>query len=240
MPVHVLGNMCDMPRLLQIASRYRINIIEDATEALGSYHLKKHAGAFGLVSALSFNGNKIITTGGGGMILTSNPDIAKKAKHITTQAKADKDEYYHDEIGYNYRLVNILAAMGVAQMEQLPGFLKRKNQITATYNETLLKMEGIRCQKVTENVTCNHWLYTVKAPRQPELRKFLQQNEVEARPFWVPMNRLPAFTNNIYYQHKDVSGEVYAACVSLPCSTNITDAEIEQVIKLVQKFYCGR
>lgn len=240
LPVHVLGNMCNMRKLLQIASAYKLKIVEDATEGLGSYFSGKHAGSFGTISALSFNGNKIITTGGGGMILTDNAELAKEAKHITTQAKASKEEYYHDEIGYNYRLVNILAAMGVAQMEQLPGFLKRKKEITVKYNASLSKFEGIVGQEVTKDVTCNYWLYTVKAPRQIELRKFLQQNDIEARPFWVPMNRLPAFKNNIYYQKKDVSAQVYASCISLPCSTGITDAEIDTVIALVQKFYCGK
>jgi perosamine synthetase len=135
MPVHVLGNMVDMKRLLALAARYELPVIEDATESLGTTLGGSAAGTFGLVGCLSFNGNKIITTGGGGMILTNDQSLAQRAKHLSTQAKADPIEFYHDEVGYNYRLVNVLAAMGVAQMEQLPGFLARKAEISAFYKQ---------------------------------------------------------------------------------------------------------
>ena len=131
MPVHVLGNMCDMDRLMALAKKHHITVIEDSTEALGSYYKGKHAGSFGLMGTFSYNGNKIVTTGGGGMIVTDDEALAKKAKHLTTQAKSDPFEYIHDEIGYNYRLANVAAAMGVAQMEQLPVFVlisSRHNQ----------------------------------------------------------------------------------------------------------------
>lgn len=237
MPVHVLGNLCDMDRLMQLANDFNLKVIEDATEALGSLYKGKPAGSFGLAGCLSFNGNKIITTGGGGMIITNDAAIAKKAKHLSTQAKADPNEYYHDEIGYNYRLVNVLAAMGVAQMEQLPGFIKRKKEISAFYNERLGQIPGVAPQKINSGVDCNHWLYTIKVPRQKELRKSLRENGVDARPFWVPMNRLPAFKDSVYYTSSDVSATVYNECLSLPCSTHITDAQLETVSKLVADFY---
>ncbi|MBL0198913.1 MAG: DegT/DnrJ/EryC1/StrS family aminotransferase [Chitinophagaceae bacterium] len=135
MPVHVLGNMCDMDRLMALAKQYNLTVIEDSTEALGSYYKGKHAGSFGLMGTFSYNGNKIITTGGGGMIVTDDEALARKAKHLTTQAKSDPFEYVHDEIGYNYRLVNVAAAMGVAQMEQLPGFIKRKQEVMVFYKK---------------------------------------------------------------------------------------------------------
>ena len=137
MPVHVLGNICDMDRLMDIASRYNLKVVEDATESLGSYYKGKHTGGFGTLGCFSFNGNKIITTGGGGVIVTNDEELARKAKHLTTQAKSDPFEYVHDEIGYNYRLVNVLAAMGVAQMELLPSFVKRKKEIDAFYRKAL-------------------------------------------------------------------------------------------------------
>ncbi len=237
MPVHVLGNMCDMERLMTLANEYKLNVVEDSTEALGSSFKGKNAGSFGLFGTSSFNGNKIITTGGGGMILTDDATLAKKAKHLTTQAKADPQEYYHDEIGYNYRLVNILAAMGVAQIEQLGGFIERKKEITKIYNEHLLKIEGIFPQKITDGVAANYWLYTVKMPRQKEILNYFRENKIEARPFWVPMNRLPMMKDDLYFTKNDVSGQVYSSCVSLPCSTSITDEEIFTVIKLIQEFY---
>ena len=236
-PVHVLGNMCDMDRLMALAEQYCLNVVEDSTEALGSTYKGRHAGAFGLFGTSSFNGNKIITTGGGGMILTNNETLAKKAKHITTQAKADPLEYYHDETGYNYRLVNILAAMGVAQMEQLPNFLLRKKQITALYTKHLQAFSHIIPQKITEDVVANFWLYTVRMPRQTEILPYFRAHSIEARPFWVPMNRLPMMKNDVYVSENDVSGEVYTNCVSLPCSTSITDEEVMRVIQLIQAFY---
>lgn len=236
MPVHVLGNMCDMDTLLRIAAEYRLAIVEDATEALGSYYKGKHSGSFGQFGCLSFNGNKIITTGGGGMILTDNDELARKAKHITTQAKSRPDEYYHDEIGYNYRLVNILAAMGVAQMEQLPGFLERKKQIAHMYNEAFKDIAGFCPQQVTPHVQANYWLYTAKLPNQVAVRKHLQENGLEVRPFWVPMNQLPAFRNNLYHQQNDVSDRVYQSCLSFPCSTGIKDEEVATVIRLMKQY----
>jgi perosamine synthetase len=146
-------------------------------------------------------------------------------------------EYDHDEVGYNYRLVNILAAMGVAQMEQLPEFLKRKKQIADLYNQALLNIEGIIPQKITEGVEANNWLYTVKAPRAKELLQFLNENQIQARPFWIPMNRLPFMKNAPYITENDVAGNVYGQCVSLPCSTNITDEEVQTVIGLIKSFY---
>ena len=242
MPVHVLGNMCDMDRLMQIADKYSLIVVEDSTEALGSTHKGKHAGTFGLLGTSSFNGNKIITTGGGGMILTNNETLAKKAKHLTTQAKADPFEYYHDEVGHNYRLVNILAAMGVAQMEQLEGFIQRKKQIAKLYDDALLKIEGITPQKITDGVQANHWLYTVKCGGQAnhspkELLAHLNKNGIQARPFWVPMNQLPMFTNDTYVSENNVSDEIYNSCISLPSSSNLTDDEIKTVINTIIHFY---
>ena len=181
-----------------------------------------------------------MTTGGGGMVLTNDETLAKKVKHFTTQAKADPEEYYHDEVGYNYRLVNILAAMGVAQLEQMPAFLKRKKEIAKKYTTCLATInKDIQPQAISEDVDANHWLYTVNMPKQAELRKMLKAAGVEARPFWVPMNQLPAFTNCIFYNEKNVSDAVYRNCLSLPCSTDITDGQIDQVISLVRKFYHG-
>ncbi len=152
MPVHVLGNICDMDRLLLLAKRHNLIIIEDSTEALGSYYKGAHSGSMGSLGTFSYNGNKIITTGGGGMIVTNDEKLSKRAKHLTTQAKSDPFEYMHDEIGYNYRLVNVAAAMGVAQMEQLPLFLTRKKEIIAFYKKELEGIGDIEFQQVSKDV----------------------------------------------------------------------------------------
>ena len=147
MPVHILGNMCDMDRFLSIVRKYPLPIVEDSTEALGTTYKGKSAGTFSPLACFSFNGNKIISTGGGGVIVTDDEALAKHAKHITTTAKASSDEYYHDEVGYNYRLVNVLAAIGVGQMELLPSFIKRKRECTAFYKKELAGVGDIRFQQ---------------------------------------------------------------------------------------------
>lgn len=190
MPVHVLGNICDMDRLMALAKKHNLVVLEDSTEALGSYYKGKHAGSFGIMGTFSYNGNKIITTGGGGMIVTHNEAFAKKAKHLTTQAKSDPFEYIHDEIGYNYRLVNVAAAMGVAQMEQLPGFLKRKKEIIAFYKNELNCIADISWQQVNDDVNPNWWLPTIKTTKQRQVLKLLNDAKMQSRPFWVPMNQL--------------------------------------------------
>lgn len=237
MPVHVLGNMCDMDRLLEISRKYHIKIVEDATESLGSSYKVKHAGTFGLFGCVSFNGNKIITTGGGGMILTNDEKLAKKAKHITTQAKSDAFEYIHDEIGYNYRLVNILAAMGLAQMEQLPDFLKHKEKLFSNYISAFKDLPDFRSQKITANVSPNNWLQTFVFKNAKELMKHLTEQKIQVRPFWVPMNQLSMFKDELYISNSDTSGSVYKNCVSLPCSTNLSFMDQEKVIDSVLKFY---
>jgi perosamine synthetase len=237
MPVHVLGNMVNMQKLQDIAQRFKLVIIEDATEALGSYYKGKHSGSFGLFGCFSFNGNKIITTGGGGMIVTDSETLAKKAKHITTQSKSDPFEYRHDEIGYNYRLVNILAAIGVAQMEQLPAFIERKKEIDTIYKQGLEGIGDIRFQEVEEGVDPNCWLFTFRTSRQKELLSVLNKNQLQSRPFWVPMNQLPMFEKELYISGKDNSKTIYHDCLSVPCSTNISNSELEAVINFIKKTY---
>jgi perosamine synthetase len=235
MPVHVLGNMCDMDRMMTIAIKHHLTVVEDSTEALGSTFKRKHAGTFGLLGTSSFNGNKLISTGGGGMIFTSDETIAKHAKHLTTQAKTDPFEYMHDETAYNYRLVNILAAVGVAQMEQLHGFLERKRVIDRKYRGAL-ESTALRFQKITEHVIPNNWLHTMWVDEQRPMIKHLKDNGVQCRPFWVPMNQLPMFKNNIYVSKTDVANEVYHHCISIPSSTNLTDEQVEKVIEVIGSF----
>jgi perosamine synthetase len=234
MPVHVLGNMGDMPRLMQISAKYCLKVIEDSTEALGSYWNGRHAGTWGEMNAFSFNGNKIITTGGGGMIVTDDEKCAKMAKHLTTQAKSDPMEYMHDHVGYNYRLVNILAAMGCAQMELLPGFVARKKEIDAFYKQHLGQIEGIKFQKIHENCDPNSWLFTFQHPKMRELLTTLNAVQLQSRPFWVPMNQLVMFKKDIYISNNDRAGAVYSTCLSIPCSTDISDEKLAEVVEVIK------
>jgi perosamine synthetase len=236
MPVHVLGNMTDMSRLQAVSLKYDLVMIEDSTEALGSYYKNKHAGTFGRVGVFSFNGNKIISTGGGGVIVTNDEQLAKKAKHLTTQAKVG-DEYMHDDIGYNYRLVNVLAAIGVAQMELLPSFIKKKKKIDAYYRQQLAGVGDIRFQKTDQGVNPNCWLFTFLTNQMRDLLDCLNKQAIQSRPFWVPMNQLPMFKDDIFISEHNYSKQVYDESISIPCSIGITDEQMQTVVKAIQQFY---
>ncbi|MBB4080221.1 aminotransferase in exopolysaccharide biosynthesis [Lewinella aquimaris] len=237
MPVHVLGNMCDMDRLAALSERHHLPVIEDSTEALGSTFRGRHAGTFGIFGTSSFNGNKIITTGGGGMIFTQKEDLAVHAKHLTTTAKTDPLDYFHDEVGYNYRLVNVLAAIGLAQMEQLPGLIRRKKHMDAFYRERLGGVGDITFQRVTEGVDPNCWLFTFRTQRMRELLTYLNERGVQSRPFWTPMNQLPMYRSLSYYTEEDHAARVHATAISIPSSSGLTDAELEEVVATIREFY---
>lgn len=235
MPVHILGNMCDMDRFLSIVKKYPLPIVEDATEALGTTYKGVSAGKFSPLAAFSFNGNKIISTGGGGVIVTDDEALAKHAKHLTTTAKASADEYYHDEVGYNYRLVNVLAAIGVGQMELLPSFIKRKKEIVAFYKKELTGVADIRFQQELPEVNTNGWLFTIQTDKQQQLLDHLNKNKILSRRFWMPMNKLPMYKDCVYVQKNDNSNYIYNTCLSIPSSTNITDEELEIVVREIKE-----
>ncbi|HQZ75067.1 MAG TPA: LegC family aminotransferase [Chitinophagaceae bacterium] len=234
MPVHILGNMCDMDRFLAIVKKYPLPIVEDSTEALGTTYKGKSAGSFSPLACFSFNGNKIISTGGGGVIVTDDETLAKHAKHLTTTAKASPDEYYHDEVGYNYRLVNVLAAIGVGQMELLPSFIKRKRECVAFYKKELAGIGDIRFQKELPDVETNGWLFTIQTDKQIQLLDHLNANKILSRRFWMPMNKLPMYRDCVYVQKKDTSDYIYNTCLSIPSSTSITDDELAIVIREIK------
>lgn len=235
MPVHILGNMCDMDRFLSIVKKYPLPVVEDATEALGTTYKGKHAGTFSPLACFSFNGNKIISTGGGGVIVSDNEALAKHAKHITTTAKASPDEYYHDEVGYNYRLVNLLAAVGVAQMELLPSFIKRKKEVVSFYKSALTGVADIRFQQELPEVEVNGWLFTIQTEKQQHLLDHLNANKILSRRFWMPMNKLPMYKGCPYVQKKEAADYIYNTCLSIPSSTSITDEQLEIVAREVKK-----
>lgn len=237
MPVHMFGNMCNMDKLMQLSKTYNLVIIEDATESLGSTYKGKHGGNIGQIGCYSFNGNKIMTTGGGGMIVTQNEKWAKHAKHLTTQAKADPFEYWHDEIGYNYRLVNILAALGVAQLEQLPHFIKRKKEIATFYQKELNGLGDIEFMTITDGVESNQWLFTILTEKQRTIFDHCQSNKIQVRPIWTPMTHLPMYKNHIYIQENDNSSAIHAKSVSLPCSSGITDEELIRVRDVLKELF---
>ena len=237
MPVYVLGGFVNTDKLLKISTKYGIPIIEDSTEALGSFKKGKHAGTFGLTGVLSFNGNKIISTGGGGMILTNDKEIATRAKHITTTAKTDPLDYFHDQIGYNYRLVNVLAAIGVAQMENFEQILTRKKEIDALYKKELKGVGDIKFQINNFNSDPNCWLFTFRTKKMRELLNYLNHKQIQSRPFWTPMNKLPMYKDLMYINENDISNKIFKECISIPSSSNLTILDQQKVIAEIKKFY---
>ncbi len=219
-PMHTFGHPCKIDEIVEICSEYNIPVVEDAAESLGSFYKGKHTGTFGKLATLSFNGNKTITTGGGGMILTDDKELAKLAKHLTTQAKVPhKWEYVHDYIGYNYRLTNLAAALGVAQMEQLPEFIKSKRDLAEKYKQFFEDKE-IEFFSELENVESNYWLNAILLKNRKERDEFLDytnKNGIMTRPVWELMNRLPMFK---YCQTGDLSNAEWLAnrIVNIPSS----------------------
>ena len=236
-PVYVLGGFIDVDKLVEISATYNIPLIEDSTEALGSFKNGKHAGTFGLTGVLSFNGNKIISTGGGGMILTNDKEIANRAKHITTTAKTDPLDYFHDEVGYNYRLVNVLAAIGVAQMENFESILKRKKEIDALYRSELNGVGDIKFQENDTDSDPNYWLFTFRTKKMRALLNHLNNNKIQSRPFWTPMNNLPMYKDLKYISQNDISNKIFKQCISIPSSSNLTLDDQYKVISEIKNFY---
>jgi dTDP-4-amino-4,6-dideoxygalactose transaminase len=197
-PMHTFGHPVKIDELLRVLNKYNIPLIEDAAESLGSYYKGKHTGTYGKFGILSFNGNKVITTGGGGMILTNDEQLAKKAKHLTTQAKVPHAwEFVHDHVGYNYRLTNVNAALGCAQMESLDYLLSLKRKLAEQYIAYFAQSEF---QFFTEPLDskANYWLnviLTKDKAQQTELLQYTNNNGVMTRPIWELMNRLPMFSH---------------------------------------------
>ena len=197
-PMHTFGFPCRISQIADICSEWNIALIEDAAESLGSFVGNNHTGTFGLMATLSFNGNKVITTGGGGMIITDNSELAKQAKHITTTAKVPHPyEFFHDVIGYNYRMPNLNAALGCAQMERLEEFLRVKACLANQWNDFFNHSEAVFV-KAIEGSKANHWLNTIILNSKQERDYFLKntnKDNVMTRPIWTLMSKLPMFAD---------------------------------------------
>jgi len=224
-PVHVFGNICQIDEILKIAKKYNLIVIEDAAEALGSFFHNKHAGTFGMVGCFSFNGNKILTTGGGGAIITNNKLLAKKIKHLSTTAKInDPWEYIHDAIGYNFRMPNLNAALGCAQLENLNKFLQAKRKLFNIYEKEFKLVEDIRIIKEKKFSKSNYWLNTIfiknlSIKKRNQILKFAHKNNFFLRPVWRPLHTLKHF-KKMPKMHIDVATKIYKSCINLPSSAS--------------------
>ncbi|MDP8263023.1 MAG: LegC family aminotransferase [Candidatus Ancaeobacter aquaticus] len=236
-PVHIFGHPVDMDPLMVIAKEHNISVIEDATESLGSKYKDKKTGSIGDIGCFSFNGNKIITAGGGGMIVTNDDEKAHHAKHLTTQAKSDSLTSDHDQIGYNYRLTNIQAAMGIAQLEKLDDIVEVKRKNAMLYKELLSDSDVIEvlCEKTWS--LSNFWLNTIKVGQKHKrpLLDYLIQNDIHARPIWKLIHTLPMYKSNESYNITNAL-EVSEQCINLPSSVGIKNEDIEYVTKTIKKY----
>ena len=240
--VHVFGNLGDMERLTEIAQKYHLILIEDATEALGTRFTAgkfagKFAGTVGDIGCYSFNGNKIITTGAGGAVVSNHPDWAEHAKHLSTQAKTDLLQFLHDEVGYNYRMTNVQACLGIAQLERLEAFIAHKKALYDHYVEKLDGVKGLRILPFREDCTrSNHWFFSLyvkdSALDRDEIIEKLQAQGIQTRPVWALIHEQADYPRNEAYA-LDKALDYRKYIVNLPCSTNLSMEDCDRVIDAV-------
>lgn len=229
MVMHVFGHPCDLDGLCEVAARWKLTLIEDAAEGLGSRWRGEHVGGRGLLSALSFNGNKIVTTGGGGAVLTRDPALAARAKHLTTTARTPHQwSFVHDEVGYNYRMPNLNAALGCAQLERLPDMLARKAELARQYADAFAAVDGIRLLTPRPDAEVNHWLNALILERpdmdqRDPLLEALNGAGFMARPLWTLMHRLPMYAA-CPRAPLPVAEALEASVVNIPSSARLADA----------------
>ena len=222
--VHVFGNMADMEKIMDIAKKYNLKVLEDATEALGTFYTEgrykgKFAGTIGDIGVLSFNANKIITTGGGGMVVGDNEELVEKVRFLSSQAKKDTLYFIHDEIGYNYRMLNLQAALGTSQIDQ----------------------DGLEILSFREGIRANHWFYSLKIDKEKygigrdELLKKLVESNIQTRPIWGLIHQQKPYISCQSYEMES-SIYYYDRVLNLPCSSNLTEKEVYQVIEKIKEF----
>ncbi|MGD0458138.1 MAG: LegC family aminotransferase [Terriglobia bacterium] len=234
-PVHILGHPVDLDPILAVARKFGLKVIEDATEGLGATYKGSGLGCLGDIGCFSFNGNKIITTGGGGMLVTNNEEWARKAKYLTTQAKDDPIEYVHGQVGYNYRLTNLLAAVGCAQMEQLAAYVAAKRKNAARYTEKLQNLPGIVPMRSAPWAASTFWMYTILVEEEKfgmdsrQLMHTLGTQKIQCRPLWQPIHQSPAHASkNVVAM--PVAEQLARRGLSLPCSVGLTESDQDRVI----------
>lgn len=236
--VHVFGNLANMEKIMSLAEKYNIAVVEDATEALGSYYLSgqyqgKFAGTIGTIGVYSFNGNKIITTGGGGMVVSNNPEYLERCRSLSTQAKKDTLYFEHSEIGYNYRMTNLQAALGLAQLEQLEKFIKTKQE-----NYKYYLQKGIELLPFRKDIRSNYWFYSYMTTNRDELIQFLNTQGIQTRPVWKLIHTATMYESCQTFEIEKAN-YYYDRIVNLPCSSNLKVENIERVVSSITEFETG-
>lgn len=233
--VHVFGNMADMESILNIANEFHFQVIEDATEALGTYYTKgkyagKYAGTIAEVGVYSFNGNKIVTTGGGGMVVSNNERLLNYVRYLSTQAKDDLVYFVHNQIGYNYRMTNLQGAVGLAQLEQLEDFINTKQQNYNNYLSADIKLLPFR-----EGIRSNHWFYSYMTDFRDDLIEYFTDHKIQTRPVWQLIHTLPPYLSSQNYRIQNAVF-YHDKIVNVPCSTNLTKDDIDRVANVLYSF----
>jgi perosamine synthetase len=239
-PVHIFGNAARIQDLVEICQYRNIKIVEDATESLGTRYSgpgqeDRHTGTIGNVGCFSFNGNKIITTGGGGMIVTDNPEDARQAKYLTTQAKDDEVRYIHNEVGYNFRLTNIQAAIGVAQLERLPEILDIKRNNYLRYRQEVNQIAGLKIAECPPYGLNNHWMYALQVDKsvygkdREGLMNYLKTQGIQTRPVWHLNHLQKPYLDCMTYKIEKAP-QLLENTLNIPCSANLGNADIDLVI----------
>ena len=244
--VHVFGNMADMEKIIDIAKKYNLKVLEDATEALGTYYTEgrykgKFAGTMGDIGVLSFNANKIITTGGGGMVVGDNYDLVEKVRFLSSQAKKDPLYFIPDEIGYNYRMLNLQAALGTSQIDELESFIETKTKNYYLYREELNKIEGLQLLTFRKGIRPNYWFYSLVVDKKKyglnkdELLKKLVSENIQTRPIWGLIHQQKPYQKCQAYQIEKALW-YYEKVLNIPCSSNLTEEEVDIVLKKIKEF----
>lgn len=240
--VHLYGMPYKVDEITAVATKYNIPVIEDSAEALGSKYKNRSCGTFGDLSILSFNGNKIITTSGGGALVTRTPAEKQKALFLATQARDDAPHYQHSEIGYNYRLSNICAGIGRGQMQVLDEHIGLRRQMNQFYSDLFAQTEGVEVfSEPNSHYFSNHWLtcITVNSSKTgytaKEIRLSLEKDNIESRPLWKPMHLQPVFKNSPYYGEK-IAEELFLHGLCLPSGSNLKDADKQRIMSVLSQF----
>ncbi len=241
-PVHVFGNPCKMDLIAAIGDEWGLAVIEDAAESLGSKWVEgplagRHTGTVGVSSALSFNGNKICTSGGGGMLLTEDGDLAARARHLVDQAKSDPVRYVHDEVGYNYRLTNLHAAVGLAQLERLEEFIASRTRIHGLYREAFSRSTRVNLLEAPSGTRANHWLSVVLIEPhggvdRETVMSALTAEGIESRPVWVPNHMQAPYADTPAYRIERAP-QLWERALDLPSTSDLSDIEVERVASTV-------
>lgn len=244
--VHVFGNPANMEKLIRIKEKYNLKVIEDSTEALGSYYLEgkykgKYCGTIGDIGVYSFNANKIITTGGGGMVVSNNQELLDKVAYLAVQAKTDPLYFVHDEVGYNYRMTNIQAAFGTDQIDKLESFIETKIRNYNLYKKGIENIEGLTLLPFREDTRSNHWFYSVIVDKdkygidRDELLRKLNNDNIQTRPLWSLIHKQKPYLNNQSY--KIEKAEFYEKnLINIPCSSNLSEEEVGVVVEKLRMY----